>query len=205
MQDVVISLLNQFGYFGIGLLMAIENVFPPIPSEVILTFSGFLTTISSLQPFLVIISATIGSVVGALILYYIGFLIPVQSLKSALSGKIGQRMHLKSSDLSKAGLWFVEKGNLAVFLCRFVPIVRSLISIPAGTAHMNLGTFLFLTAAGTAIWNTLLVCLGSFAGASWETIVGYMNVYSIIAVVLIGMVFLAIAYRIYTRRFKHSL
>lgn len=204
MQDVVISLLNQFGYFGIGLLMAIENVFPPIPSEVILTFGGFLTTISELQPYLVIASATIGSIVGALILYYIGYLIPVQSLKSAVSGKTGQWLHLKSSDLSKAGVWFAEKGNLAVFLCRFIPIVRSLISIPAGTAHMKLGTFLFLTAAGTAIWNTLLVSLGAFAGASWGTIVQFMNVYATIAVVLMGITCLAIAYRIYTHRFKQS-
>lgn len=204
MQDMVINFLNQYGYFGIGFLMALENVFPPIPSEVILTFGGFMTTYSEMQPIFVILSATIGSVCGALILYLVGYLIPVQSLKNMLDGKVGQTFHLSHNDLSKAAAWFADKGQWAVFLCRFVPIVRSLISIPAGTAHMNMGTFLLLTTIGTAIWNTVLVFFGAFAGDSWVTIVKYMDTYTILAIVLMGIVFLAILYRFYKRRFKSN-
>jgi len=204
MQALIIEFLNHFGYFGVAFLIAVENIFPPIPSELILTFSGFMTTYSTMRVWPVILSATIGSVIGALVLYFIGRLITPEYLKKIFSGKTGKVLHLKPTDISKAAVWFEDKGRLAVFVCRFVPILRSLISIPAGASKMKLGTFLFLTAMGTAIWNTVLVWLGVFAGESWESIVQYMNVYTIIALVLLVFFFLIFVFLFYKKRLKNE-
>ena len=151
MQEIIISFMDQFGYLGIMLLVALENVFPPIPSEVILAFGGFMTTYTSLHVVGVIISATIGSVVGAIILYLIGKLLNKERLISIVSGKVGKILRLKPKDIEKADKWFDERGNIAVFFCRFVPIVRSLISIPAGMSDMPIRSFLLFTTIGTLI------------------------------------------------------
>ena len=203
MQAFIIGFLNQFGYFGVAFLIAIENIFPPIPSELILTFSGFMTTYSTMQVWLVILAATIGSVIGALVLYFIGRLITPEYLKKIFSGKTGRVLHLKPTDISKAAVWFEHKGSLAVFACRFIPILRSLISIPAGAAKMKLGTFLYLTTMGTAIWNTVLVWLGVFAGESWGSIVEYMNVYTVIILTLLGLLSLIFIVIFYKKRLKN--
>lgn len=204
MQEFIIGFLNQHGYFGVGLLMAIENIFPPIPSEIILTFSGFMTTQSSMKIWGVILSATIGSLVGALLLYLIGKMVPIEYLKKLLDGKVGQSLRLRPNDIRKAGGWFAKRGNITVFFCRFVPIVRSLISIPAGTANMNLGMFLLLTTLGTAMWNTLLVWLGVFAGESWGKIVSIVGVYSTFAIAVMGIVVLFFMVIFFKRRFKKN-
>jgi membrane protein DedA with SNARE-associated domain len=153
MEQIILNVIEQFGYIGICLLIAVENIFPPIPSEVILTFGGFMTTFSSMNIWLVILVATIGSVIGALVLYAIGRFLSTERLEKLVQGKFGKVMHLKSEDIQKAEKWFGEHGNKAVFFCRFVPIVRSLISIPAGITKMKLSSFLILTISGTFIWN----------------------------------------------------
>lgn len=202
MQNIIVEIMNRFGYWGVGFLIAVENLFPPIPSEVILTFGGFMTTYTNLNVWLVILSATIGSVIGALILYYFGRLIEPEALKALISGKIGKALYLKPTDISKAGRWFAKKGNMTVFFCRFVPIVRSLISIPAGMAKMSLGVFLGFTIMGTAIWNTVLVWLGVFAGESWESIVKYMSTYSTITLLIIGIFVFILPITFYKKRIK---
>lgn len=202
MQAFIIGFLNQFGYFGVAFLIAVDNIFPPIPSELILTFSGFMTTYSTMRVWPVILSATIGSVIGALVLYFIGRLITPEYLIKIFSGKTGKILHLKPTDISKAAIWFEKKGNLAVFVCRFIPILRSLISIPAGAAKMKLGTFLYLTAIGSAIWNTVLVWLGVFAGESWVSIVQYMNIYTVITLAVLGLLFLTLVFIFYKKRLK---
>lgn len=202
MQEWLIEIMNQYGYFGIALLIAVENIFPPIPSEVILTFGGFLTTYTTMNPWLVALSATIGSVIGALVLYGVGRIVDEERLKRWVSGKVGRILRIKAEDIQKAQGWFDRKGKRTVFLCRFVPIVRSLISIPAGMAKMSLPSFLLLTTVGTAIWNIVLVFLGSFAGASWETIAGYFDIYSKIALVIIGVLLLLAVFLFYKKRRK---
>lgn len=184
-QNIIIEIINQFGYFGIALLIAVENIFPPIPSEVILTFGGFATTFTALKTWGVVLSATVGSVCGAVVLYGVGRWLNPARMERWLGGRVGKALHLKRGDLEKADRWFRRKGKSTVFLCRFIPIVRSLISIPAGMSRMNMGVFLLLTALGTAIWNTVLVCLGAFFGASWETAVKYFDVYSLTATVIL--------------------
>ncbi len=202
MEQWIIQMMEQFGYFGVAFLIALENIFPPIPSEVILTFGGFMTTYTSLNVWLVILMATIGSVLGGLVLYGIGRILDADRLERILSGKIGKILHLKPQDVERAQNWFARRGKATVFFCRFIPIVRSLISIPAGMMKMNAGIFLILTTLGTAIWNTVLVWLGVFAGASWEKIVEYLGVYSEIAVVILAIGVLLFGIFFYRHRLK---
>lgn len=190
MQDIILNIINQYGYIGVFLLIAIENIFPPIPSEVILTFGGFMTTFTDMNVWGVIIAATLGSVIGAVILYSLGRILSPERLENIFDSKFGKMMHLKKEDVSKAENWFAEYGTKAVFLCRFVPIVRSLISIPAGMAKMSWVKFLPLTISGTFIWNFVLVHLGRFAGEAWESIVSYINIYSRIVLVILIIVVL---------------
>ena len=202
MQNFFIEMLNQYGYLAVALLIAIENIFPPIPSEVILAFGGFMTTYTSMNVWLVALCATIGSVLGALVLYAVGLFLSPQRLERWLSGRLGHILHLKISDVQKAEGWFVKKGKITVFICRFVPIVRSLISIPAGMSRMKLGPFLLLTTTGTAIWNVVLVWLGRFAGASWEKIAGYTDIYAKIALVVLAIAVIIAGVVFYKKRIQ---
>ena len=150
-------------------------------TEIILTFSGFMTTYTDMNVVIVILSATIGTMIGTTILYFVGRLISTEHLMMFVDSRAGKLLRLNANDINSAYKWFAKRGNITVFICRFVPIVRSLISIPAGTAKMNFGVFLMLTLLGTAIWNTVLVLLGSFAGESWESVLVYIERYSTIA------------------------
>lgn len=198
MQQFII----EFGYWAVALLIAIENIFPPIPSEVILTFGGFMTIKTDMNIWGVAFFATIGSVVGALVLYGIGRVLNEERLEKWLSGRFGKILHLKPSDIKKADNWFKKKGKATVFFCRFIPVVRSLISIPAGMSKMNMWSFLFLTTIGTSIWNIVLVWLGAIAGESWEIIVSYIGIYSTVVLLIIGICALGFGYWFYKKRFK---
>ena len=170
MQEFMLSIINQFGYLGVFLLIAIENIFPPIPSEVVLLFSGFMTTYTELNVVIMIIASTLGSLVGAIVLYYVGKILNKERLKKIVSGKIGKILRLKNEDIEKADKWFDTKGNKTVFFCRFIPIVRSLISIPAGMSEMPMLKFLIYTIVGSAIWNTVLIIAGNMVGENWVNI-----------------------------------
>lgn len=195
MQDWIIQTMNQFGYIGIMLLIAVENIFPPIPSEVILTFGGFLTTYTDMKVWGVVLAATVGAVIGALVLYSIGRFFPPERIEGWLDGRLGQILHFKREDVERAAHWFEKKGRITVFVCRFIPIIRSLISIPAGMTKMSMGVFLLYTTAGTFLWNTVLVHLGVFAGESWERVAEYIDLYAnatlivLIILFVIGAVF----------------
>lgn len=188
MEQWITEIMNQFGYIGIFLLIAVENIFPPIPSEVILTFGGFMTTHSDLTILGVIISSTIGSVFGAIVLYWIGLLLDVKRLEMIVV-KYGRILRLTNKDIHKADAWFNKYGSWAVFVCRFVPLIRSLISIPAGSIRMNFATFISLTTLGSLIWNAVLIYVGAAVGASWGEIVGYMDVYSNIIYIALFLIF----------------
>lgn len=204
MQELVIQIIEQWGYIGVAMLIAIENIFPPIPSEVILAFGGFMTTKTTLNAIGVIVAATIGSTVGAIVLYLIGRILNKERLERIVSGKIGKILRLKAEDIDKADKWFDTKGQKTVFICRFIPIVRSLISIPAGMSEMNFLKFLIYTVLGSTIWNTVLVLLGKQLGDSWERVVEIFNNFShIILVVLILLVILGI-YWFYRNKKKNK-
>jgi membrane protein DedA with SNARE-associated domain len=192
--------MEKFGYIGTFLLILLENVFPPIPSEVILTFGGFMTTSTSMTVIGTIIAATIGSLLGAVILYYIGHILNRERL-DVIVKKYGHILRLKLSDLDKADAWFDKYGYRTIFFCRMVPILRSLISIPAGMAEMKFNLFLLYTTLGTLIWNTALVTAGAMLGENWEKVLEFMDVYSNIAY---GAIFIAIAgfigYKLYSSK-----
>ena len=186
MESWITSVMEQFGYFGIALLILVENVFPPIPSEVILTFGGFMTTKSELSIFGVVVASTIGSVGGAVILYWIGRILNVERIERIIE-KWGKYLRLTKEDVRKADAWFDKYGPWTVFFCRFIPLIRSLISIPAGMSGMNQWLFLVLTTLGTLIWNLLLVLVGAKVGNNWHQIVNYMDVYSNIMYAVIAV------------------
>lgn len=195
MENFVISIMNQFGYFGMFFLIFIENIFPPIPSEVVLLFGGFMTTYTKLHVALMIIFSTLGSVVGAIVLYYVGKILNKDRLKKLVAGKVGKFLRLKASDIDKADHWFDTKGNKTVFFCRFVPVVRSLISIPAGMSEMPMAKFLLYTTVGSAIWNSVLLIVGNKVGENWKSILGIMDQYS--HIVLISLILLFILFLVY--------
>lgn len=190
MENWITQFMEQFGYFGVFLLIALENIFPPIPSEVILSFAGFMTTNSELTILGMVIASTLGSVVGAIALYGIGRLLDVENLEKIID-RWGNILRVKKEDIHKADAWFDKYGVWTVFFCRMVPLVRSLISIPAGMSKMNFSLFLIFTTLGTLIWNVVLVNLGAAFGSAWPTIVEYTEYYSNVVYVLIPIVLVA--------------
>lgn len=205
MEQIIINIMEQVGYLGVFLLIAIENIFPPIPSEVILVFGGFMTTYTSLNIPIMILAATLGSLLGAIVLYYIGKIFNKERLKRIVNGKIGKVLRLKASDIEKADKWFDTKGNKTVFFCRFIPIVRSLISIPAGMSEMPMQKFLLYTITGSLIWNAVLIIVGSIVGDKWETIVGYLDNFSNIILIILVIIFVVvIIYWFVIRKKKQS-
>ena len=197
-QDVI----NQFGYLGVALLVVIENVFPPIPSEIVLPFAGFVaqqgasavnatagaaqsdTTVVGMM-----IAATVGSVVGALILYFVSAAIGPERLRGFVE-RFGKWFGVKSSDLVRAEEWFDRRSVAAVLVGRCVPLIRSIVSIPAGFRRMKLTSFVVLTAIGSAVWNIALIGAGAVLGDQWERVGEYVGVFQwlVIAAVLLLLV-----------------
>jgi membrane protein DedA with SNARE-associated domain len=188
-----ISVMETLGIVGAALLVAIESLFPPIPSELILPLAGFTASRGSFDLVSVIVATTIGSVVGAVLLYGLGRWIGAERL-----ARIADRIPLMSgTDVEKAMAWFHRFGPIAVLLGRFVPIVRSLISIPAGVDRMRLWLFLLLTTIGSGIWNTLFVVLGFVLGENWVVVEDIASRYSRAVLVIAIVVLVAlIAWRI---------
>ena len=180
---------NRWGMSGnlaVFLLILVENLFPPIPSEVILTFGGVMTTCTDMTPGGVILFSTAGSMAGAVILYGAGRFLPDRIWETPILERPDSSFRLRREvDLAKD--WFRDRGKSAVFLCRLVPIVRSLISIPAGIARMPVVPFLAFTAAGSFLWNTVLVYAGRIAGDSWEKVSAAFGVYSDLFLMVAGI------------------
>lgn len=187
MRELVLELMGEYGNLAVFLLILVENLFPPIPSEVILTFGGVMTVCTDMTPVGVILFSTAGSLAGAVILYSVGRFLPDEVFRKLLCGQIGHLLHFRLEDVDLAKGWFRERGRSAVFLCRLIPIVRSLISIPAGIARMQFVPFLVFTAAGSLLWNTVLVYAGRIAGDSWEKVSAAFGVYSDLFLMIVGI------------------
>lgn len=200
MENFMLDMVNNYGYLGIFLLIFIENVFPPIPSEAVLLFGGALTISTAMNVPGTIVAATVGSVSGAIVLYSLGRIFQAERLKRLFSGKFGKVLHLKPEYVDKSVHWFGKYQNKAVFICRCIPLVRSLISIPAGFAAMNIPQFLILTTIGSALWNTVLVSVGAGLGTAWESAMPYFDQYTHLAVIVIGVLFLLYVIYAFTKK-----
>jgi len=174
MAGWVIDLIRSTGYFGIVLLMFVENVFPPIPSEVIMPLAGFMVSQGKLSLAGIVLAGTIGSVLGALPLYYLGRVVGEDRLKE-WADRHGGWLTVSRKDIERAKAWFDRHGGFAVFICRLVPGIRSLISIPAGIDKINLAAFLLYTAVGAALWTALLAYAGYLPGGSFSKVEQYLN------------------------------
>lgn len=204
MENFIIEIMNSYGYLGIGLLILIENIFPPIPSELILTFGGFMTINTNMTIIGVIIASTIGSLLGAFILYYIGKILNKERLIKIVKSKYGKLLRIKPKDIESADNWFDTKGNKTVFFCRFVPVVRSLISIPAGMSEMPMVKFIVYTLFGSLIWNTLLVFVGAFAGNKKDMILNIIDKASYAVLIIMFILCCVFIYKFYKTRLKRK-
>ena len=173
MSQWVLDIMQQLGYAGVVLLMFLENVFPPIPSEIIMPAAGFAAARGELSLTGVIIAGGVGSVLGAVVLYYVGRLLNEERL-IALTDRYGKWLLISSDDIRQADDWFDRHGPKIVFFGRLLPGVRSLLSIPAGMANMPMGQFLLYTSLGTTLWSGLLAVAGYQLGANYEQIEGWI-------------------------------
>ncbi|GAA1523713.1 hypothetical protein GCM10009803_00930 [Microbacterium ginsengiterrae] len=180
-----VSLMETLGGLGAGVAIAAENLFPPLPSEIILPLAGFAAAQGTLGLFEVLIWTTVGSVVGALALYGLGAWLGRRRMY-AIADRIPL---LKIQDVERTEAWFARHGSKAVFFGRMIPIFRSLISIPAGIERMPLVRFTLLTLAGSAIWNSIFVLAGFFLGANWHVVEDYAGIFQKI---VIGVVAVAV-------------
>lgn len=194
LTDWATEVVAKLGYVGVALLVAIENVFPPIPSEVVLGLAGYTASQGDAWVVGMIIAATVGSVVGALVLY--GFSAAVGPLRlRAIIIRYGTWIGFGESDLDRSEAWFDRRSRSAVLLCRCVPLIRSLISIPAGFRRMPLGTFTIFTLIGSLIWNTVLIVAGYLLAERWKAVLDYTEPFQSLVIAFIGALAVAIVVR----------
>ncbi|MFZ3193460.1 MAG: DedA family protein [Moraxellaceae bacterium] len=165
----ILQVMSELGYVGIVLLMFLENVFPPIPSELIMPAAGFAAARGELSLIGIIAAGSLGSVLGAVVLYALGRMLHEQRL-IALTDRYGKWLLVSSDDIRKADDWFDRHGNKIVFFGRLIPAIRSLLSIPAGMSGMPFGQFLLYTSLGTTLWSGLLALAGYQLGNNYEAI-----------------------------------
>ena len=195
MQSVtgpVVDVIDSIGEVGVGALLALETVVPPIPSEVVLPFAGFAASSGRIDPVLAWVAATMGSLLGAYLLYGLGRKVSYERLEH-LAGRrwfilFGQR------DLARGHRFFERHGSAIVFFGRFIPLVRSIVSVPAGLERMPLGRFTLLTAAGSGVWNALFIAAGYRLGQDYTVVEGWISPVSkvVVALVALGLVWLAV-------------
>ena len=202
MQKFIINIMNNYGYLGVFLLILIENIFPPIPSEVILLFGGFMTTYTSLNVLGMTMSSILGSVLGALILYKIGTIFNKDTLKKLIHTRLGKFLRINDKEIDSSFNYFQTKGEKAIFFCRFIPLIRSLISVPAGINKMNITKFMIYTTLGSLIWNVVLITLGHIVGNNWKSILKIFDLYSTYAVVIIFIISIVLIIKFYKKKLK---
>jgi membrane protein DedA with SNARE-associated domain len=194
------QLVDALGYVGLAVIMFVENVFPPMPSEPFLLGAGFSSGQGGLSLPVALAAATAGALVGATFWYYVGVLLPEARIRSLLR-RYGRWALLGEDDLDRALSWFRDHGRLVILFGRCIPIVRSLISVPAGLARMPLPQFLVYTAIGTAAWSALLIGVGRALGENWERAMGFFDRYDQVLIAAMALAVVAfVANRLRRRR-----
>lgn len=196
LTEWIISVMEQLGYWGIALLMFLDNVFPPIPSEIIMPSAGYSASQGELLLVGVIISGCIGSLLAAAVLYWIGYKFSHEAIFRFVD-RYGKFLFIKSEDVKKSLAWFEQYGHRIVFAGRMVPAVRSLISIPAGMSHMPFWKFMFYSSLGTIIWTTFLACVGFYFGENQELM---QQIFSKVSHVIVAIVMIFITWVLYRRQ-----
>lgn len=189
MFEWVIATIEGWGQLGVFMLMVAENVFPPIPSEVIMPLAGFLAGRGDLSLTMTILMGTAGSVVGTLMWYYVGMSIGEKRLKR-FAAKHGRWLTLAPSDIDKANEWFERHGASAVFFGRMIPAIRTLISVPAGLSSMPFSTFLLYTVLGSALWTGVLTFAGLILHENYARVADYVDPISKVVIVTVVVLYI---------------
>lgn len=195
LTDWVVDVIEAIGYAGVALLVAVENLFPPIPSEVVLPAAGFAAATGAANFWGMVAAATVGSVLGAWLLYFITAAIGPVRLRT-LTQRYGKWAGIKIEDLDRAEAWFDDHASVAVLVCRCIPLIRSLVSIPAGFRRMAPLTFTLYTTLGSLVWNLLLIGAGYQLGDNWEVVGEYIDV---LQYVVIAIILAAVGWWVWTR------
>lgn len=198
-----VTIVEKLGYFGVFFLVAIENLIPPIPSELVLPLAGFSVGQGALTFTGVMLAATLGSVIGALILYSLGYWFGEARLRRFIR-RFEWLPFADEADLDKAQIWFNKHGGKAVLTGRLIPVVRSVVSIPAGYHRMPLGRFVGYTAIGSAVWNGALVTAGYILGERWEEVRQYTQFFEIATILVIAGAIVLFIYRRWSARVAAS-
>jgi membrane protein DedA with SNARE-associated domain len=185
-----IDIISTIGYPGVFFLMVLESMIVPIPSELVMPFAGFLISRGDFSFLFVIIASSLGSIVGSLISYYIG-----KYGGNRLVMRYGKYLLLDAEDLLRTEEWFNKRGEYTIFISRFIPVVRHLISIPAGIGNMNLKRFTIYTITGASLWNFILTYSGYLLGKNWSKIEQYTEPFSVTVAALLLLGFVFTAYR----------
>ncbi|REH77182.1 DedA family protein [Staphylococcus felis] len=202
MEQIITDLISRWGYMAIFILILLENVLPVVPSEIILTFAGLMSVKSGLSIPILFIISTIASFIGLLILYYVCRLIHEERIYRFVDRQ-GKWLKLKGKDVKRANDWFKRYGAWAVLLCRFIPVLRVLITIPAGINKMNVVQFIVLSLLGTTIWNFALILLGRLLSDSFDTLMTGLHTYAYIMYIAIFIALLYFVYRLIFRKRRH--
>lgn len=202
--ELIQQVIARLGYPGIVLVMALENVFPPIPSELVMPLAGFMARGGTFNIVWVIVAGMLGSVLGALILYYLGAWAN-ETIVRRFIRRWGRYAFVSENDLDVALGYFSRYGEAVIFFGRLIPLVRSLISIPAGMQRMPLPKFVFYTVLGTTIWSAVLSYAGWFLQQNYALVAGYVEQYQVVVIGLIGLALLAFVYlRVIKPRINHA-
>lgn len=190
MSKTIAAVVEAAGYAGIAFLMALESTMVPLPSELVMPFAGFLAAEGRLNMWLVILFSGAGSLAGSLVSYYIGKFGGIPLVR-----KLGKYVLLDEEDLETTERWFARYGERTIFICRFVPVVRHLISIPAGVANMDIKRFCLYTVVGATMWNAILAYIGYILRENWEVLHHYMRPVSIGVFLLLSIAFAVFFYK----------
>ncbi|ABX05613.1 MAG TPA: DedA family protein [Herpetosiphon sp.] len=200
-QAIITAIITALSYPGIALVMFAENLFPPIPSELVMPFAGFIVGKGEMNLVAVLLAGTIGAVLGALALYYIGMWADETIIRRFIR-RYGKFFFISEADIDKTLGFFAKYGEIVVFTGRLIPLVRSLISIPAGMNRMPMGRFLLWTTFGSLIWNGLLTYAGIVLGSQWENVLGLVDRYEKVAlgIIALGLIWFVVNRMLKVRR-----
>jgi len=188
MFDWIAQLIDRAGYAGIALMMFLEGIFPPIPSWLVMPLAGFEASEGRFSPLAVVLAGTVGSTLGAICWYFVGRLVGVERLKG-FAARHGHWLTLTPAQVDRADRWFDRHGSAAVMFARVVPVVRLLISVPAGVFAMDLRHFILFTAMGDAMWNGLLTGAGYLLRSHFHQVADYLNPVSTVVLTTVAVTY----------------